>query len=480
MKIKLFLFAAFAAVATLAGCSDSKGGGDEPPPPPPQEEEFAVVVTPKEYEASVRITPKSDNAKKASYMAMAIAEDIYEGCEGDAASCVQTVMDILMTQNPGITIEDVVDYVTAEGRNQGTRTIQLIALAPGTQSYMVVCGLAEDGEFTTAAQLTPFETKELPELVPATCTFNMTIPTENITAGSVTVQVAPSASTTPWTVQVLTKVDYETYFGGSPDVIEETLNTGFMMAISGNMGISMEDLLKQVTLTGSKEVTMELDPETEYLVFVCGVDAYGRATTDVVVENFKTLAFKPSDAKITSSILKLYDGTEAVKQYPEGFEDVYNGSYFTRLAAEFSETAAQWVVLGTPDNLTSYTDIQIIQIMKGMIAQKQLSVMDLEGSKSSFTDVYGVPYEGKETMTVYLYAYAMNAAGEPGDVDKKNIVANKANLSDVSELAPAPEATKAAARFSKVNMENVEMQRVDFTGFSFKAMPADTKVFFGL
>lgn len=472
MKIKLFLFAAFAAVATLAGCSDSKGG--EETPIIPVDPEFAITVTPSEYAASITVTPTSDKAKASTYMLQVIADDIYGESNGNAKTCAEVVFEVLQLQNPDATMEDIVYYVTNEGKNKGTRKIQMTGLIPDTQFYVIVVGLTETGEFTTEAQLAPFMTKALPTLVPVSCTFDVKIPA--VTAASVTVQVAPSVSTTPWIVQVLTKSDYMEFFGGSPEVIKETLDTDYMMVISNGNGIPMEELIKQLTLKGSKEVEIPLDAETEYIVFVCGIDAYGRATTDVVVKETKTLEFVPSDAAITSSTLKLYDGTEAVKLYPNEFDAAYSGAYFTRLSATFSETATQWIVLGTSDNLTSYKDPQVIQIMKGMVSEKKLQVMEVADGNTS--DVYGVPYEGKEAMTVYLYAYAMNAAGEPGSVNRTEIVANKANLSDVSELAPAPEAVKAAVRFSTVSMENAEMQSIDLTKtyLGFKAMPAKTEV----
>ena len=43
-----------------------------------------------------------------------------------------------------------------------------------------------------------------------------------------------------------------------------------------------------------------LTPETEYVAFVCGMDEYGRPTTDVSVKEFETVEYVASNATTES------------------------------------------------------------------------------------------------------------------------------------------------------------------------------------
>ena len=72
MKIKMFMFAALAAFATLAGCSDDNdttgGGGTTPPPVKPSEYEVEFKST-SYYSTTATITAITNNAKWKYYMA---------------------------------------------------------------------------------------------------------------------------------------------------------------------------------------------------------------------------------------------------------------------------------------------------------------------------------------------------------------------------------------------------------------------------
>ena len=74
MKIKTFMFAALAAFATLAGCSDDEnkttgGGGTINPPVKPSEYEATFKST-SYYSTTVTIKAITENAKSQSFMAV--------------------------------------------------------------------------------------------------------------------------------------------------------------------------------------------------------------------------------------------------------------------------------------------------------------------------------------------------------------------------------------------------------------------------
>ena len=77
--------------------------------------------------------------------------------------------------------------------------------------------------------------------------------------------------------------------------------------------MSVSEFMEKQRMTGDlEEFTLTgLLPKTGYVVFVCGMDEYGRPTTDVSVKDFETLEYVASDATVESVDVRLYDGEEA-------------------------------------------------------------------------------------------------------------------------------------------------------------------------
>ena len=319
MKIKTFMFAALAAFATLfAGCSDDENktngditGGD------PVESEYKVTFSDTSYYSSVATFEAiTENAKSQSFMAVvfetAFLEQQIPGITDNdiAKGVINYYKAEYMSQ--GVTVADIYNVITLQGQLHGSVTpleLDVPGLSAGTSYSVVVAGINENLEIVANGIVAEFTTKTLPGLEEENCTFEWTVEPKST---SVTMSFTPSDKEVPYFFYALTAEEYSSECQNDPAILKELLPS-FIANLAKAYQMSVSEFMEKQRMTGDlEEFTLTgLLPKTGYVVFVCGMDEYGRPTTDVSVKDFETLEYVASDATVESVDVRLYDGEEA-------------------------------------------------------------------------------------------------------------------------------------------------------------------------
>lgn len=431
MKIKTFMFAALAAFATLfAGCSDDENktngdnngtGGD------PVESEYKVTFSDTSYYSSVATFEAiTENAKSQSFMAVvfktAFLEQQIPGITDNdiAKGVINYYKAKYMSQ--GATVADIYNVLTQQGQLHGSVTLELDVpgLSAGTSYSVVVAGINENLEIVANGIVAEFTTKTLPGLEEENCTFEWTVEPKST---SVTMSFTPSDKKVPYFFYALTAEEYSSECQNDPAILKELLPS----FIANLAKASVSEFMEKQRVTGDLEEFpfTGLLPKTGYVVFVCGMDEYGRPTTDVSVKDFETLEYVASDATVESVDVRLYDGEEASSIDPSIYKpESYGGAYFLRYVPQFSEECAEvWNMLVIDVDFSGESDEVVLSYIMSIGFE----------SDSPMMDITGVP----DGIMVYAYIVAQNEAGEYGNIYRcEPFEVSKANLSPVEELFP--------------------------------------------
>lgn len=435
MKIKTFMFAALAAFATLfAGCSDDENktngdnngtGGD------PVESEYKVTFSDTSYYSSVATFEAiTENAKSQSFMAVvfetAFLEQQIPGITDNdiAKGVINYYKAEYMSQ--GATVADIYNVLTQQGQLHGSVTpleLDVPGLSAGTSYSVVVAGINENLEIVANGIVAEFTTKTLPGLEEENCTFEWTVEPKST---SVTMSFTPSDKKVPYFFYALTAEEYSSECQNDPAKLKELLPS-FIANLAKAYQMSVSEFMKKQRMTGDLEESTftGLLPKTGYVVFVCGMDEYGRPTTDVSVKDFETLEYVASDATVESVDVRLYDGEEASSIDPSIYKpESYGGAYFLRYVPQFSEECAEvWNMLVIDVDFSGESDEVVLSYIMSMGFE----------SDSPMMDITGVP----DGIMVYAYIVAQNEAGEYGNIYRcEPFEVSKANLSPVEELFP--------------------------------------------
>ena len=236
----------------------------------------------------------------------------------------------------------------------------------------------------------------------------------------------PSDKKVPYFFYALTAEEYSSECQNDPAILKELLPS-FIANLAKAYQMSVSEFMKKQRMTGDLEESTftGLLPKTGYVVFVCGMDEYGRPTTDVSVKDFETLEYVASDATVESVDVRLYDGEEASSIDPTTYKpDDYGGAYFLRYVPQFSEECAEvWNMLVTDADFSGEADDVVLSYIMSMGFDADTSMMD----------IVKLP----EGLMVYAYIVAQNEAGEYGNIYRcEPFEVSKANLSPVEELFP--------------------------------------------
>ena len=100
----------------------------------------------------------------------------------------------------------------------------------------------------------------------------------------------PSDKKVPYFFYALTAEEYSSECQTTPRILKE-LTPSLSANLAKAYQMSVSEFMEKQRMTGDlEEFTLTgLLPKTGYVVFVCGMDEYGRPTTDVSVKDFETL-----------------------------------------------------------------------------------------------------------------------------------------------------------------------------------------------
>lgn len=433
MKIKMFMLAALAAFATLgAGCSDDENKPNgKPIPPVAESSEYKVTFSDTSYYSSVATFEAiTENAKSQYFMAVvfetAFLEQMIPGITDNeiAKGVINYYKGELLAQ--GATVADIYNVLTQKGQLHGRVTplkLDVPGLSAGTSYSVVVAGVNENLEIVANGIVAEFTTKTLPGLEEENCTFEFTVEPKST---SVTMSFTPSDKEVPYFFYALTADEYSSECQNDPAILKELLPS-FIANLAKAYQMSVSEFMEKQRVTGDlKEFTFTgLLPKTGYVVFVCGMDEYGRPTTDVSVKDFETLEYVASDATVKGVDVRLYDGDEASSIDPSIYKpESYGGAYFLRYVPQFSEECAEvWNMLVIDVDFSGESDEVVLSYIMGNGFE----------SDSPMMDITGVP----DGIMAYAYIVAQNEAGEYGNIYRcEPFEVSKANLSPVEELFP--------------------------------------------
>ena len=443
MKIKTFMFAALAAFATLAGCSDdeNKGGGNtgEGPGTDPALSEYEVEFkSTSYYSTTVTIKTITENAKWKYYMASLWESDLLESeipgnTPNDIAKGIVNYY-VLNYQSQGATIEDIYNMLTLNGQLYGLtpQTFPVSELTPDTEYSIVVAGINDKCEINANGIVAKFRTEALPDFEAQDCTFEWSL--KDIKSTSIKLEFIPSDKEVPFFSYVMTSSDYAQMFSSSPEQLKEKM-TSYITQLAQAYQMSVPELMRQMRLEGDTDFTFTgLMPETDYIVFVCGMDEYGRATTEVSVKEFTSEKFVPSAATTESVKVELFDGDAASTinsaMYPP---ETFAGGWFLRYSPVFSEECSDvWMILVTDEDFSQKSDGEVlIEIMS-------------QGNQVNMNPV-AVP-QVPQNSTFYAYIFAQTEDGEPGNIFRcPGFEVKESNLGSMDDLFPDVEAKNGTA-----------------------------------
>lgn len=430
MKIKMFMFAALAAFATLAGCSDDNdttgGGGTTPPPVKPSEYEVEFKST-SYYSTTATITAITNNAKWKYYMAsMWESNFLKESIPGTTPNeLAEGIINYYKINYAGATMEEIFNALTMDGALLGItpKTIPLSNLTPNTEYSIVVAGIDKEGKIVANGMVATFTTQALPDFEAQDCTFDWSF--ADTKSMSVMMKFEPSNKEIPYFSYIMTRTDYATKFSSSPAQLKEKMTT-YISQLSQAYGGSIPEFMAEMRLKGDTDFRLTgLTPGTNYIVFVCGMDEYGRATTDVSVKEVTTAQYSASNATTESVKVELFDGDAASNinssMYPP---ETFAGGWFLRFSPVFSENCSKnWMILVTENDLSSKSDGDVlVEII----------------SKGNIVNVNPVAVaQIPKDITAYAYIVAQTEEGEPGNIFRcPGFEVKESNLSTMDDLFP--------------------------------------------
>lgn len=429
MKIKMFMLAALAAFATLAGCSDDENkttGGTINPPVKPSEYEATFKST-SYYSTTVTIKAITENAKWKDYMASMWESSFLKATiPGNTPNeLAEGIISYYQMNNAGATMEDIYYELTMGGALSGLtpKTIPLNGLTPNTEYSIVIAGIDKTGKIVANGMVATFTTKALPDFEAQDCTFDWSF--TDTKSMSVKMKFTPSNKEVPYFSYIMTRTDYASMFSSSPAQLKENM-ASYVAQLSKAYESSVTEFVKARKMTDETEFLItSLTPGTNYVVFVCGIDDYGRATTDVSVKEVTTAQYSASDATTESVKVELFDGDAASNinssMYPP---KTFAGGWFLRFSPVFSENCSKnWMILVTENDLSSKSDGDVLVeiINKGNIVN---------------VNPVAVP-QIPQNITAYAYIVAQTEEGEPGNIFRcPGFEVKESNLSSMDDLFP--------------------------------------------
>lgn len=420
MKIKLFLLAAAAAMTTLVGCSDKDSGNGPTPPEPTLPEGYEITFGTATFNSQeLTITPISPEAEESLYLCYVTTEELYKEY-GSVEAYAMADMAVWISELSDATMEEIVYAMTSNGQNKGTITTTVTGLSANSNYYALAVGIDLEGEFTTQGTAVAFTSAGKPDVVEVDCDFTWEVTRQG--AIFLDVKVTPTNTTIPYVAFWLSKEEYQS-MGNSAEGLKKNLEA-YMENLAANAGYeSIIDLMAVLQNKGEQDLQIQgLEPQTDYVLFLCGMDAYGRPTTDVEVLNASTIAYVPSDAVLTPAA-RLYSGTTASSMSPSLFPpETYSGNLFVRMKPLLNDKAVAWYLLPIDTDHSKDADEELLVLVSqrgnGPITQPYIDVLAPES-----TD-----------QTYYIYMYPVNESGEPGNIARMSIDVNANNVSDINTI----------------------------------------------
>lgn len=193
----------------------------------------------------------------------------------------------------GLSLEDFLkEYVLVKG---AFKSAQLGSLAPATGYVLLAVGMDASAERLSDLMREPFDTKAV-EMVSAT--FDIDVQVDGPDA---VMTVVPQGDPCRYFAYAEVKADVESSGGSLAEFSQSYIDMllSFMMGLGG---MSMEDALDKILVSGEYVYEMELTAETEYVAFASAVNDNGLVCSEVARTDFATGPAAASDNEITVTL----------------------------------------------------------------------------------------------------------------------------------------------------------------------------------
>ena len=225
-----------------------------------------------------------------------------------------------------IVMEDgfMIDYWAATGVSEYENEEVWL---PDTGYLVLVFGWA-DGAAVSKIRRFPFRTLE-PNIPPSECRFDISV--TGIASRSAYVTITPSDETSAYMWDLIAEADYRHFRDDMAQYVTE-----YVADDIENLDYNRE------TGESSEFFSKALEPGTTYYVWVACIDEFGKPAADVVVsEPFTTLPNQVSDAVVSVSIGKYFNGDDLYALDPEKYAEG-QGMAYVQVNFSANDKAAVW------------------------------------------------------------------------------------------------------------------------------------------
>ncbi len=284
--------------------------------------EFTIAHEETDSTCDVEVTPSNtgcfyyfDMAEKANFDTWGDDAAITAGIIADLQS------DVAYYQSQGY------DITLADLLSVGPDDYSFTGLTPDTDYVIYAFALTEEGKPLTGVTREPMHTKAF--VTTDDCTFDISF--SNVAQSDFDITVKPSKTTTRYYIGICSK---ELYDESSPAAIANAfieMENGYKIDWAGDDFIWSGE----VTVNSDSDLYTDMDPGTDYVAVVFGVDTEGVRTTEVASAVQKTAAIIPSDMTIGITVRNVTATGAFFDVTPSKNDEVYFADPF--LYDEYSE-----------------------------------------------------------------------------------------------------------------------------------------------
>lgn len=229
--------------------------------------------------------------KDQTYLSMLVEKDYFDSYASDE-EYFQDDMEYIrqMAESFGVTTEE---YLT-NTLNRGDLLVKnMTGLLPGTSYYVYAYGLTAQGERTTDIFKVEFETVAVPKI---DISFNVET---SVNGPLCDLHIEPSDPNQRYVIGMYTA---DQVADGEDACRNYQQYLSDMIVIYEAMGMSAEETVAGLSVTGVTDRTYELEENTDYLVFAASCTDDGLINSDPVSVTFRTGEIQPSSNRITFNV----------------------------------------------------------------------------------------------------------------------------------------------------------------------------------
>lgn len=234
------------------------------------------------------VTPSDDGM---TYINLVTTKSIYDSFANDEERFANDMAYFSqIARNNGLTLEQLLEMNLKQGY---IGSVEVNGLSPETEYCIYTYGLSPSGERLTGYTSEAFSTEAV-----KTVDIDFDFSSE-IDGAHVVLKVTPSDDTVPYVIDAYGKtaaLDEAMIKKLYQQNIDEIIN---MMSMFGQ---SVEDIVKSIAHIGTDAVVADLDPNTKYIAFACGISLSGYLNSEVTTYEFRTGSTGTSDNVITVTV----------------------------------------------------------------------------------------------------------------------------------------------------------------------------------